>query len=360
MIEPREFPDRRRFLRSAAALAVGASWTTHGRVARSAEVLPKHINAETLKAIREGLDFLARSQSQDGAWHDGQGGQSYPVAVSSLAAMALLAQGNTPSRGKYAPQLAAVTDYLVKCSGPNGMLSGPGEELGRPMHGHGFALMYLASVYGAVIKESKRKRIARAIDAAIKLTAEGQSPAGGWTYIPSSGDEGSVTVTQVQALRAAHNAGFKVPRSTIESAVQYIEKCMTPSGGIRYALRSGGNARLPISAAAVATMYNAGKYDSPAVEKIRDYVWSRFKSQKRWSKGGGHDFYCQLYAAQAFYMAGDEFWDEYFPSTRDQLIAMQDKSEGSWNGDGIGKTYGTGIALVILQLPFKYLPVFQR
>ena len=29
-------------------------------------------------------------------------------------------------------------------------------------------------------------------------------------------------------------------------------------------------------------------------------------------------------------------------------------------GDGIGKAYGTAIALVILQLPYKYLPVYQR
>jgi hypothetical protein len=39
---------------------------------------------------------------------------------------------------------------------------------------------------------------------------------------------------------------------------------------------------------------------------------------------------------------------------------MRNKAEGSWDGDGIGKTYGTSIALVILQLPYKYLPVYQR
>ncbi len=34
--------------------------------------------------------------------------------------------------------------------------------------------------------------------------------------------------------------------------------------------------------------------------------------------------------------------------------------DGSWNGDGIGEVYGTAIAVIILQLPFKFLPVFQR
>ncbi len=34
-------------------------------------------------------------------------------------------------------------------------------------------------------------------------------------------------------------------------------------------------------------------------------------------------------------MAGDQYWDNYFPAARDQLLAMQ-APDGSWNGDGIG------------------------
>ena len=110
-------------------------------------MLPKHINRETLKAVRDGLDYLARTQGGDGGWHDA-GGQAYPVAVSSLAGMAFLAGGNTPTRGHYAQQVKQVTEYLLSCSTDNGLLTGPNQENGRPMHGHGFALMYLASVYG--------------------------------------------------------------------------------------------------------------------------------------------------------------------------------------------------------------------
>jgi hypothetical protein len=58
-------------------------------------------------------------------------------------------------------------------------------------------------------------------------------------------------------------------------------------------------------------------------------------------------------------MAGDQYWDKYFPSARDQLLGMQ-APDGSWHGDGIGEVYGTSIAVISLQLPFKFLPVFQR
>ena len=79
------------------------------------------------------------------------------------------------------------------------------------MHGHGFALMFLACVYGMITKEALRQKVQAAVRKAVTLTSQGQSLHGGWTYIPGGGDEGSVTVTQVQALRAAHNAGFLVP-----------------------------------------------------------------------------------------------------------------------------------------------------
>lgn len=348
---------RRALLIGGLALSIGLSPM---KFAQGEEVLPKHITPETLKAVRDGLDFLARSQSDDGAFRGDQGAQTYCVAVSSLACTALLAHGDSPTRGRYAPQLQRGTEFLISCKTKTGLITSANQDSGQPMHGHGFALMYLASVYGMLTKDSLRESARDAIDAGIRLTAEGQSGDGGWTYIPGAGDEGSVTVTQVQALRAAHNSGFLVPRGTIEEAVKYIEKCRTPEGGIQYALRVGGGARIPISAAAVATLYNAGEYDAPVAKACLDYVWEHSNPNDRWGNGGGHGFYYHLYAAQAFYLSGDEYWDNYFPSVRDRLLTLQDKSTGAWDGDGIGKTYGTAIALIILQLPYKFLPVYQR
>jgi hypothetical protein len=340
-------------------LAAGALLLSPACAGAVEEVMPKHITAATLKAVRAGLDYLAKSQGSDGSWNNDEGGQAYPVAMTALAGTAMLANGNSPSRGRYAPQVEKTVEFLLNCSTSSGLLTGPSQESGRPMHGHGFALMFLSCVYGTEIKPALRDKTKIVIDKAVKLTAEGQSGDGGWTYIPGAGDEGSVTVTQVQALRAAHNAGLAVPRGTIALAVQYIERCSTSEGGISYSLRSGGGPRLPISAAAVASLYNAGQYDAPVANRCLEYVWRHFEDSKSWRQSG-HDFYCQLYASQAFYLAGDKYWDKYFPAARDQLISMQNKSEGSWQGDGIGKAYGTAVALIILQLPYKYLPVYQR
>jgi hypothetical protein len=351
---------RRSFLAGFGAAALAGAGIKRARAQGTEEVLPKHITKATIKAVRDGLDYLARIQAPDGGWHGGQDGSAYPCAMTGLAGTALLCSGNTPTRGRFAPQIAQTIEYLVTCSTPEGLLTSAARDSGQPMHGHGFSLQFLASVFGMIIRPALREKVRTVIRKAIKLTAEGQSGAGGWTYNPGQGDEGSVTVTQVQALRACQNSGFQVPKGTIEEAVRYIERCQTPEGGICYSLSSGGSARLAISAAAVATLYNAGEYDAPVAEKCLEFVWERMRPVKGWALNTGHDWYTHLYASQAFYLAGDKYWDEYFPLKRDELINQQNKSDGSWQGDFVGRSYGTSIALIILQLPYRFLPVYQR
>ncbi len=113
--------------------------------AAAEEVLPKHVTPDTLKAVRAGSDYLAQSQNGDGCWQSDQGGQAYPVAMTGLAGTALLANGNSPTRGRYAPQVEKAIEYLVSCATSTGLITGPRQDSGQPMHGHGFALMFLAS-----------------------------------------------------------------------------------------------------------------------------------------------------------------------------------------------------------------------
>src|SRR5256885_17040179 len=67
-------------------------------------------------------------------------------------------------------------------------------------------------------------------------------------------DEGSVTITQLQGLRAARNAGIVVPKSIIDKATKDLKDCTTPRGGVSYSLAHGaaaaGGERPPLTAAA--------------------------------------------------------------------------------------------------------------
>lgn len=343
---------RRRLLAGLSAALVGGV----AGLLRADDLLPKHITKETVVAVKKGLDFLAKAQASDGSWHGHPDADTYPVAMAALAGMAFLANGSTSTRGAYADSVRKATSYIVSRAQPTGLIA-EGEEQGHPMYGHGFGLMFLASAYGMETRPEVRKKMEGVIKNAIQLTAKGQSNLGGWTYYPGGGDEGSVTVTQMQGLRAAHNAGFTIPKATTEQAIRYLELCKTPEGGICYSYGSGGGTRLPITAAAVCCLYSAGEYESPLAESCMNYVLEQFKSTNNEFRSG-HYFYLHLYASQAFYQAGDERWDAYFPKARDNLIKQQ-SGEGSWTGE-VGPVFGTSLACTLLQLPYKYLPIYQR
>ncbi|MBN2448386.1 MAG: hypothetical protein JXO22_16785, partial [Phycisphaerae bacterium] len=197
------------------------------------------------------------------------------------------------------------------------------------------------------------------LQGAVELTARSQSAAGGWLYTPDArGDEGSVTVTQVQGLRACRNAGIAVPKRVIDRAMAYLEKSSNPDGGITYQVGDGGPSRPPISAAAVVCWYNAGLYDQPRVRQGLDYVMDTL-APARGLNHSGHDYYAHLYMAQAMYLTGPREWEDYYTALSRQLLELQ-TVDGSWIGDSVGPTYGTAVALIILQLPYKHLPIMQR
>lgn len=352
--------------RTAAGFALVASATVALAPASRAQdelVLdrPALVTPRTEQAIERAVRWLANQQRRDGAWVEGGQMGSYPVCMTALAGMAFLGHGDTPTRGKFAPNVKRAVQYLTdpRQAGQNGLITSrnSGEE-SRSMYGHGFSMMFLACALGDDGDEALQRKIMQVLQKGIELTGRAQSGRGGWLYTPDSGgDEGSVTVTQVQALRACRNAGMAVPVRIVRQAVSYIEASAQPDGGIAY--QAGGSGSQPaITAAAVAVLYNAGQYDSPVARRCLDFCRSRI--DVRGGGGGfGHWFYTHLYLAQAYYQVGGRDWEQYFPQVRDFLLSTQ-APDGSWQGDGVGFVYGTAIAVTILTLPYEHVPLYMR
>ena len=72
---------------------------------------------------------------------------------------------------------------------------------------------------------------------------------------------------------------------------------------------------------------------------------------------GAHYFYGHYYAVQAMFLAGADYWAQWYPAIRDELLNRQDAT-GAWRGE-ISEEYSTACALIILQMPNRYLPVFN-
>ncbi len=319
--------------------------------------LPDGITPQTHNAIERGLAYLARAQARDGSWSNQGRYGAYPVAMTSLAGLALLMDGNTTTQGRYAPHIDRAAKYMLRAAEPKGLIARVEQE-SRPMYGHGFSMLFLSQLYGMTEDPLRGLQMHGVLSRAIELTSRAQSTRGGWYYTPASNrDEGSVTITQVQALRSCRNVGIAVPKVVIDIAMQYLSISQNKDGGIRYSARQvAGKSRPAITAAAVCCWFNAGEYANPRVLQALKYCKQRIKPR---STEGGHDYYAHFYFAQALYVSKDAYWSEYFPKRREFLLENQ-RPDGSWWGDGVGDIYGTAIALVILQLPYNQLPIMQQ
>ncbi len=353
-----------RFRRVLAVLVVlmAAFGTGHPAAAQSSEGaaaarLPEGITPKTETAIGRGLAYLARAQARDGSWSNRGRYGAYPVAMTSLAGLAVLMDGNTTTQGRYAPQVDRATRFLLRSATASGLIARVEHEA-RPMYGHGFSMLFLSQLYGTTEDALRAEQVHNVLAQAVSLTAQSQTIAGGWYYTAnSSSDEGSVTITQVQALRSCRNVGVAVPKTVIDRAMSYLSGSQNSDGGIRYSARQRtGNSRPAITAAAICCWFNAGEYTSPRAARAVAFCKPRIKPQ---STQGGHDYYAHFYFSQALYISDDPYWSDYFPKRRDFLLAQQ-RPDGSWWGDGVGDIYGTAIALVILQLPYNQLPIMQR
>jgi hypothetical protein len=307
------------------------------------------ITPELQAAVNRGLAFLVQQQQPDGSFGAERYGRH--VGITALACLAFMGQGSLPGRGLYGPQVEKGLDFILDSVHENGLIAADASH--GPMYGHGFAALFLAEVYG----QTADPRCHEALIKAIRLILGSQNSEGGWRYqpVPAEADV-SVTICQVMALRAARNAGIKVPKETIDKAVDYVRRCQNADGGFRYMLNSG-NSAFPRSAAGVATLYYAGIYTDQAIDRGLAYLMTEMPGDS--SRNTPHYFYGHYYAVQAMYMAGGRHWRTWFPAIRKELLEKQDAAAGSWEGQA-GTTYGTAMALIILQMPNRYLPIFQK
>ncbi|MBN2491869.1 MAG: prenyltransferase, partial [Planctomycetes bacterium] len=188
---------------------------------------------------------------------------------------------------------------------------------------------------------------------------------GSWRYVPFAQDSDmSITVCQVQALRAARNVGLRVPRTTIDRAIAYIKDSAITHGpergSFKYQPQFHTRSSYALTAAAIAALHGAGVYEDADIERGLDYLQTRHRAFWRGYRNSYFYYYGHYYAVQAMFIAGGRHWQEYFPRVSSELLAAQ-QPDGSWPNDiGPGPVFGTAAACIILQIPLHYLPIFQR
>lgn len=362
---------RRSFLLRAGSLGAGLAVGLPTRANPGADAPPPdadyvdHLTTDAQRAVDRGLAFLANSQNRDGSFGDSPLFHG-SIAVTSLAALALMAGGHLPGRGAYGQSVLRALQFVLakEQSTPPGFLHNPdGRFRQGAMYGHGFATLFLAEAYGMVPDAALQDKLRGTIERAVRVIVKSQNSEGGWRYEPRQDlADSSVTICQIMALRAARNVGFLVPKEVAAKCVKYVRSCQLADGGFSYFAGQMGSA-FPRSAAGVVAYYCAGVYTGPEVERGLRYL-QKFRPGGPGSRGSfpdQHYYYGQYYAAQAMWTAGPKYWNDWFPAIRDELLRLnRGRVEGVWTDPTVCNHYATAMACIILQIPNNYLPILQK
>jgi hypothetical protein len=256
----------------------------------------------------------------------------------------------------------------------------------RDMYNHGLATFVLGQAHGM----TGDARINQVLDRALKLISNTQCADGGWDYRAKPqqmGHDLSLAVMQAKALRSAVDSGLEVPPEVIDLAIKSVREHYNPANGQRNAPESeqqtqpgqfsyskgGGQATIAMAAAGVVCLQEFGQYDDWRIPKNMDIITAAIKDQKYAPKSGQVPFdgYTLYYVGQAMYQVGGDYWKNNYPKLRDGLVttqvidAQQPQRDGSWQSGGHlggkpGELYGTSVAVFMLAMPNRYLPILQE
>jgi hypothetical protein len=349
------------------------------------------ITNESELALQRGLQWLSENQGPEGNW------KSNDLGLVSMGALAFLADGHAPGRGRHGRTVQRALNYVTTNARPStGLLNISNTQ--RDMYNHGLATFVLGQMHGMTTTPDKRMNIT--LDRALKLIANTQCEDGGWDYKAARqarGSDLSLAVMQAKALRSAMDSGLEVPPEVIEAAIQSVREHYSPKSGNRHAPESdqkkvpgqftyrkdGGSATIAMAAAGVVCMQEFGQYDDWRIDKSMEVIHAAIETLKKDESNkvtrNGHmpfDAYTLYYVGQALYQVGGDSWKKDYPVLRDYLVRSQvldagnNAVHGAWHDRGArsggrvggqpGDLYGTSVACFILAMPNRYLPILQE
>ncbi len=335
-----------------ALLAVLVSAALALAPAAAIEAPPERVTVAELspgadKAISRGLVYLKNSQHEDGSW-----GGHYLVAHTALALMAFMVQGQVPGEGVYGQNMDKAITFLIERSKKhNGYFADDGSQV---FYQHGYATLALAEAWG----QSKRPEIGPVLRRAVDITLRAQGPAGGWGYSPHPGGHDiSCTGTAIQGLASAKEAGILVPEHVLNRALRCTRGYQSErTGFFKYGHGGdGGSGTLFRSGIGPLSLFLLGDRTSMMLKRgmavLLRYPESSFRE--------AHQYHlAHYYAIQACYQAGDVSFNYWYPRISKALLRQQ-RMDGSWTGTQSAE-FSTALSVLILGVPYRYLPIYQR
>jgi len=374
---------------TAILFACGFALPIHAQ--KSDEVLSPDEWQRVDRSVDLALRWLATRQQPDGSFATLPQGQP---GVTSLCVMAFVAHGHLPGEGPYGTQLQKAIDFILGCQKSNGLLAlvmPQGTSISRNVshevgsttaYNHALSALLLSEVFAMGGGDLEKNQ--QAIESAIQATLEMQrwpkrrkEDQGGWRYVNVFNDvldsDLSVTGWHLMFLRSAKNAGFEVPKETIDDAIAYVQRCFQPQFNTFMIAASPEDRRSRgMAGAGILALSHAGLHNSKEARAAGDWLlkekFANYNESRHYKSSGSTDdryHYGVFCASQAMYQLGDEYWLKFYPATI-RVILNNQNAKGYWAPDShhydgkFGNAYTTALMTLTLGASNQLLPIFQR
>lgn len=326
------------------------------------------------RAVEEALRWIAEHQRPNGSWsfnlnldpcngrcqHSKRANEETPTpstGATGLALLAFLGAGYTHEKGPYQETVKRGLYYLRSVASE--AEAGYDWQQGS-MYGHGIALMAAAEAL-AMSSEKERQGgdLPDLVNKAAWFTVVAQHNNGSWGYVPGSPGDTTLTGWQVLSLLAAKRSGAPMGTYTFRDARDYV---MSTSKEREYSFGYQGPPGEPTTTAIGLTlMLYLGQ--QPGYTPFYNALTEMAQRGPQFT-----NVYHDYYATLALHHSRHPMWEDWYPPLREFLVAKQAKSgheKGSWHfkdkwGDVGGRLYTTAMCAMILEVSYRYQPLYAE
>ena len=289
-----------------------------------------------------GLQYLAKTQSEQGDW---QGGQQGP-GITGMALMVFLASGEDPNFGpvqQQRPQGAAEHHQLAgrrhRHHGQRACTTtgSPRSAWPRPM------APWTTGTSGRTARGRDRSARPSSWPSAPRSPRRRRTRTAAWRYSPDASDaDTSVSGAVFVGLLAARNAGIEVPDESINRAIAFYTSMTSGGGEVAYAGGLGGFGESLARSSIASLVYAvARRKDLKQYRATLDYLKQRLEQTAM-----SYPEYCRYYEAQALFQGDIIAWEKWNKLLIRQLKQAQ-QADGSIPGQ-FGNDVGTAMSLLAL------------
>jgi len=339
------------------------------------------------EAVRLGLAWLARHQSEDGSWDcdgfgfacdgtdvcDGPGHPAHDVGVTGLALLAFLGAGHTHDAGEHRDTVKRGLAWLRDRQDEEGCFGS--RTFDNFTYGHAIAALAMAEAYGMTKSSQLHRHAQRGID----FIHECKNPRRAWRYGVKPGDDDtSVTGWMVMAMKSAKLAGLRVHERDFLDVRDFLDEVTDETGRAGYVQRGVGPVRpagkeeafpseLSESLTAVAVLSRIFVGENPATsDPIRRGAERCVRRLPEWDPPK-RDFYYWYYGTLAMYQVGGRPWEAWNRAMQRAIVDTQRRdascARGSWDpvdawGEEGGRVYATALLTMCLEVYYRYDRVF--